>query len=142
MSLAEKLSKMVDETIADETQVKIANVTEAYKNDPVAQQCFADAIEIVKKAEEAGEIEKLDTSNFVSVAAKLADIMRAEEAERGTRVLGDAAGAALAREGFDLSKIAGVTGDEAKQVSEMLVQVGIAELQRQGVDTSAFTPSR
>lgn len=139
MSLVDELKEMVDKTIEEEAQAKIANVNEAYKGDKVAQQCFLEAMDIVKEAEDKGEIERLDASNFITVSAKLADTMREERAKLATIALGEAAGEALAREGYDIAELGNLAGDEAKEASKMLVEIGLRELKARGVDTSDFT---
>lgn len=100
-----RMSEIVKELDEREFNVKLAAIETAYKADETRQAYFEKAVELLKTAEEAKEVEPMTDSQLVSVAAQMVEEQMAKEA-------GEAAPAAEAAEAAELSE------EEAKQLYE------------------------
>lgn len=100
-----RMSEIVKELDEREFNVKLAAIETAYAADEKRQVYFEKAVELLKTAEEAKEVEPMTDSQLVSVAAQMVEEQMAKEA-------GEAAPAAEAAEATELSE------EEAKQLYE------------------------
>lgn len=100
-----RMSEIVKELDEREFNVKLAAIETAYAADETRQVYFEKAVELLKTAEEAKEVEPMTDSQLVSVAAQMVEEQMAKEA-------GEAAPATEATEAEEL------TEEEAKQLYE------------------------
>jgi hypothetical protein len=103
-----RMSEIVKELDEREFNVKLAAIETAYAADEKRQVYFEKAVELLKTAEEAKEVEPMTDSQLVSVAAQMVEEQMAKEA-------GEAAPAAEAAEATEAAEL---TEEEAKQLYE------------------------
>lgn len=106
-----RMSEIVKELDEREFNVKLAAIETAYAADETRQAYFEKAVELLKTAEEAKEVEPMTDSQLVSVAAQMVEEQMAKEA-------GEAAPATEAAPASEATEAAELTEEEAQQLYE------------------------
>jgi hypothetical protein len=68
-----RMVDILEGIIEEEAQIKLANVQEAYKEDPQRMQLLGEALDFLKEASDKEEIPALDPSQALSMAVELVE---------------------------------------------------------------------
>jgi len=116
-----RMSEIVKELDEREFNVKLAAIEAAYKSDETRQAYFEKAVELLKTAEEAEEVDPMTDSQLVSVAAQMVEEQMAKEAGEAAPAEAPAAEALTEEEAKQLYE-AGQTCGEALKVAGMTAE--------------------
>ena len=116
-----RMSEIVKELDEREFNVKLAAIEAAYKSDETRQAYFEKAVELLKTAEEAEEVDPMTDSQLVSVAAQMVEEQMAKEAGEAAPAEAPAAEVLTEEEAKQLYE-AGQTCGEALKVAGMTAE--------------------